>query len=49
MSVRWSISPGTASACSGDMYRGVPMMSPLPLRSWLSCSDLARPKSASFG
>src|SRR6516165_979903 len=37
------------AACSGDMYAGVPRMSPVRVRSCSSSRRLARPKSVTLG
>ena len=51
MSVRVSISIDVGSACSGDMYVGVPTMAPVSPRLWSVKSNsvaLATPKSISL-
>ena len=48
MSVRWS-TPAAPSACSGDMYSGVPMSTPTPvLPSLPPCENFEMPKSMSL-
>ena len=48
MSVRWS-ALAAPSACSGDMYSGVPMRTPTPvLPSLPPCENLEMPKSISL-